>query len=87
LMLLAYASILAAPAARLPGVLPLGPLAFYGIGFLIVFAGAIYDRVSRGRIHNVYRWGGGLLLLSVPVRLAISGTTAWQAVARFLIAM
>ena len=87
LMLLAYASILAAPAARLPGILPLGPLAFYGIALLVVVAGAIYDHVSRGRIHNVYRWGGGLLLLSVPGRLAISGTSAWHAVARFLVAM
>ena len=87
LMLLAYASILAAPAARLPGMLPLGPLAFYGVAFLVVIAGAIYDQVSRGRIHNVYWWGGGLFLLSVPVRLAISGTSQWHAFARFLIAM
>jgi hypothetical protein len=87
LMLLAYASILAAPAARLPGVLALGPLAFYAIGFLIVVAGVIYDYVSRGAVHRAYLWGGGLLLLSVPVRLAISGTEAWKAVARALIAM
>ena len=40
--------------------LPPGPLAFYGVAFLVVIAGAMYDRVSRGRIHNVYRWGGGL---------------------------
>ena len=84
LMLLAYASILAAPAARLPGVLPLGPLAFYGVAFLLVIAGAVYDQISRGRIHTVYRWGGGLLLLSVPLRLAISGTAAWHAFARLL---
>lgn len=84
-MLLAYASILAAPAARLPGVLPLGPLAFYGIALLVVAAGVIYDQVSRGTIHRVYRWGGGLLLLSVPARLALSGTDAWHATARFLI--
>jgi hypothetical protein len=86
LMLLAYASILAAPAARLPGVLPFGPLAFYGIALLVVVAGVIYDYVSRGTIHKVHLWGGGLLLLSVPVRLAVSGTSAWHAVARALIA-
>ena len=33
LMLLAWVSIMGAPAARLPGVLPLGPFAFYGIAF------------------------------------------------------
>lgn len=85
LMLLAYASILAAPAARLPGVLPLGPLVFYGIAFLLVAAGVIYDYASRGTIHTAYRWGGGILFLSVPVRLALSGTDAWHAVARLLI--
>ena len=85
LMLLAYASILAAPAARLPGVLPLGPLAFYAIGFFVLFAGVIYDLLSRGRLHKVYLWGGGLLVLSVPVRLAVSGTDAWKAIARALI--
>lgn len=87
LMLLAYASILAAPAARLPGILPLGPLAFYAIAFLLVVAGVIYDYASRGTVHKVYRWGGGLLFLSVPVRLALSGTEAWHAVARFLIGL
>ena len=85
LMLLAYASILAAPAARLPGVLPLGPLAFYGIAFVTVLAGVIYDVFSRGAVHKVYVWGGGLLLLSVPLRLALSGTAAWHAVAQALI--
>ena len=85
LMLLAYASILAAPAARLPGVMPLGPLAFYGIALVIVVAGVTYDQASRGTIHKVYRWGGALLLLSVPVRLALSGTSAWHAVAQFLL--
>jgi hypothetical protein len=85
LMLLAYASILAAPAARLPGILPLGPLAFYGIALLFVLAGVVYDYASRGTVHPVYRWAGGLLLLSVPVRLALSGTSAWHAVAQSLI--
>jgi uncharacterized membrane protein YozB (DUF420 family) len=86
LMLLAYASILAAPAARLPGVLPLGPLAFYGIALLVVLAGVVYDAISRGRVHKAYVWGGALLVLSVPVRLALSGTNAWHSVARSLIA-
>ena len=86
LMLLAYASILAAPAARLPGVLPLGPLAFYAVAILIIVAGVIYDYVSRGSVHRVYLWGGGLLVLSVPLRLALSGTAAWKAVAQALIA-
>lgn len=85
LMLLAYASILAAPIARLPGVLPLGPLAFYGLAFLVVIAGALYDYLSRGRVHKVYIWGGALLFVSVPLRLALSSTAAWRGFAQFLI--
>ena len=85
LMLLAYASILAAPVARLPGVLPLGPLGFYGIAFLVVVAGVVYDYLSRGRVHKAYIWGGALLFVSVPLRLALSGTAAWRGFAHWLI--
>jgi hypothetical protein len=85
LMLLAYASILAAPIARLPGLLALGPLAFYGLAFLVVVAGMVYDYASRGRVHKVYIWGGGLLFASVPLRLALSGTSAWRAFAQLAI--
>lgn len=82
LMLLAYVSILAAAIARLPGVLPLGPLVFFGLSLIFVAAGAVYDSATRRRVHRVYVWGGTLLAISVPLRLAISGTAAWQAFAR-----
>jgi hypothetical protein len=84
LMLLAYVSIITAAIARLPGVLPLGPPAFFGISLLFVAAGAIYDFVSRGRIHKVYLWGGAILVVSVPLRLAIASTGAWQSFATLL---
>lgn len=84
LMLLAYVSIMAAPAARLPGALPLGPLAFFGIAFVFLAAGIVYDLVSRRRVHPAYIWGGTLLVASVPLRLAISGTATWMAVAQAL---
>jgi hypothetical protein len=84
LMLLAYMSILAAPAARLPGVFPLGPLAFYAIAFVFLAAGIVYDLASRRRIHPAYVWGGALLVASVPFRLAISGTATWTAIAQAL---
>ncbi len=85
LMLLAYVSIITAAVARLPGILPLGPLAFFGISFLFVVAGMVYDRLSRGRIHLVYKIGAPIIALSVPLRLAISGTAAWQSFARWLL--
>lgn len=84
LMLLAYVSIIAAATARLPGVLPLGPPAFFGLALLFAAAGAVYDYISRRRVHPVYWWGGAALLMSVPLRLAISGTAAWRGFAELL---
>lgn len=84
LMLLAYVSIVVAAVARLPGVLPLGPPVFFGLSFLFVVVAGIYDFLSRGRVHKVYLWGGALIVASVPVRLAISGTGAWRALAELL---
>jgi hypothetical protein len=84
LMLLAYISIIAAAVARLPGVLPLGPLAFFGFAFVFLLAGIIYDFITRRRVHPAYLWGGAVLVASVPVRLMISGTGAWRAFAEFV---
>ncbi len=82
LMLLAYTAILVAAVARIPGVLPLGPLWFFGLTFLPILAvGVTYDLITRGRVHPAYLWGGTLLIVSVPVRLAISGTQAWLSLA------
>ena len=85
LMLLAYISLMAAATARLPGVLPLGPLGFFGLAFLFLLAAIIYDLASRRRVHPVYIWGGALLVASVPVRLMVSGTQTWRAIAEFLV--
>jgi uncharacterized membrane protein len=84
LMLLAYVSIIVAAVARLPGVLPLGPLGFFGLSLLFVAAGAVYDYVSRDRVHRVYLWGGAVLIVAIPLRLALSGTSAWRSVAEAL---
>jgi hypothetical protein len=84
LMLLAYASLMAAPAARLPGMLPLGPFAFYGVALVFPIAGVIYDLATRRRVHPAYVWGGTLLMLSVPLRLLLSSTPAWTAFAQAL---
>ena len=85
LMLLAYISIIVAAVARLPGVLPLGPLGFFGLAFVFLLVAIIYDLVSRRRVHPAYIWGGAVLVASVPLRLMVSGTEAWQAMARFLV--
>lgn len=84
LMLLAYVSIITAAVARLPGVLALGPPAFFGLSFLFVVVAGIYDFVSRRRVHPVYGWGGAIILVSVPVRLLVSETGAWRALAELV---
>jgi hypothetical protein len=78
LMLLAYISIIVAAVARLPGILPLGPPVFFGLGFSFMLAGVVYDLVTRRRVHPVYLWGGAALFASVPLRLVISSTEAWK---------
>jgi hypothetical protein len=88
LMLLAYTAILVAAVARFPGVLPLGPLWFFGLTFLPILAlGLIYDLMTRRQLHPAYLWGGALLILSVPVRLAISTTPAWRSLTKTLVAV
>ena len=84
LMLMAYISIVTAAFARFPGVFPLGPFGFFGLSCIFIVAGVAYDRVSRGRVHPVYIWGGAAFVLSVPLRLMISTTGAWRAFAEFL---
>ena len=84
LMLLAYISIIAAGVARLPGVLPYGPLMFFGIAYALALVGVAYDHWSRGRIHRVYYWGIPLLVMSVPARLMLSTTGAWRSFAEFV---
>jgi len=84
LMLTSTISLLTPAIARLPGVLMAGPLAFFALTDMFVVACLVYDRVTRGRVHPAFWWGGGLLLASQIGRLAISGTAAWLAFATWL---
>ena len=85
LMVLATISILAAAIARLPfGILKAGPPAFFGLTDLFIVACVLYDLIARGRIHRATVWGGLIIFLSQPLRLIISGTSAWMAFATWL---
>lgn len=84
LMLLGYISLIAAGIARIPGMLPYGPFMFFGLAYGLSFLGAAYDWWSRGTVHRVYYWGIPLLLISVPGRLMLSSTAAWQSFARYV---
>ena len=84
LMLLAYISIITAAIARIGGIATMGPPAFFGLMLLFVVCGVVYDLASRRQIHRAYLWGGAFIVVSVPVRLTVSGTAAWHAFATFL---
>jgi uncharacterized membrane protein YozB (DUF420 family) len=82
-MLLATVNLVTAAIARWPGVLALGPLAFFGLTDLFIGALAIWDFRTRGRLHPVTLWGGLLTIVSQPLRLVVSGTEGWLAFARW----
>jgi len=84
LMFLSTVAVLTAAIARLPYVLPLGPLAFFGLTDLLVVAAVAFDRWARGRIHPALFWGGLFLIASQALRLVISGTDTWLRIATWL---
>ena len=51
---------------------------------LFLAAVVIYDLATRGRLHPVTLWGGGLVVLSEPLRFAIGFSAPWQSFARML---
>jgi hypothetical protein len=86
LMLLATIGILTPAIARLPFafILAAGPLAFFGLTDLFLAACVFYDTVARRRLHPAYLWGGLLIVVSQPLRLALGGTGVWLTFARWL---
>jgi hypothetical protein len=83
LMLLATIGLLTAAIARWPGVGGGIPV-FFALTDLFVVACFVYDRATRGRVHPAFLWGGLLLVASQPLRLAIGGTGAWLAFAKWI---
>jgi hypothetical protein len=83
-MLLATTSLLAPGisrwpiAAAHPVVIPLAMLAF-------VAAAPVYDFLSRRPLNRVSLWGGGALLVSIPLRFALGQSAMWHRIARLLI--
>jgi len=46
-----------------------------------------WDLASRGRIHPATLWGGLAIVVSQPLRLVLSSTEAWAAVARWAVGL
>lgn len=88
LMLLASLAILAPGIARLPiGAVAQGGLpVIFGLMLLIVVACVVIDTLRNRRLHPAFGWGGALVVLSVPGRIALAGTEGWQRFASWLVA-
>ncbi|HEY5810524.1 MAG TPA: hypothetical protein VIT67_21325 [Povalibacter sp.] len=91
LMLLATASLITPALARIVNqAAQMGVVAVPGVvGAMVLINGflaaiVIHDLVTRGRLHPVTLWGGGILLLSEPLRFMIGFSAPWQAFARVL---
>ena len=84
LVLLATISILTPAIARF-GFVDHRPVIALGLTNLFVVAAILYDWRSRGRVAPVYLWGGLALVLSAPLRILIGKTSAWHALAGYLV--
>jgi uncharacterized membrane protein YozB (DUF420 family) len=84
LMLLATIAILPPAFARFRWFGFGGPPVAIGGTCLFVVACMVWDRRVHGRIHPVFLWGGALLMLSLPLRFALTRSETWLAVARWL---
>ncbi len=85
LMTLATIALLPAPIARLPlAILQNGLPAIFGLADLFLLVCLLYDLITRRRIHPATAWGGLVILVSQPLRLVISGTPTWTALASWL---
>jgi hypothetical protein len=85
LLTLATIALLAAPIARLPfGAPVVGLLGVFALADLFILACVVYDLTSQRRVHPATVWGGLAIVLSQPLRLAISGTALWLGFAAWL---
>lgn len=84
LMLLAAIVIVEAATARieLAPIVAGAPFSFFVGGDLLILAGMAYDRLSRGRIHKVWIWGGAAVVASQVGKVFISQTEPWMAFGR-----
>lgn len=88
LMLLGSLGILAPAIARLPiepihsGGLPV----IFGLMVLCAVACVAFDTWRHRRLHPAFGWGLLVVVGSIPLRIGLAGTAAWQRFAAWLIA-
>jgi hypothetical protein len=84
LMLLATIAMLVPAFARMRWIGSGGPPVAISGTTLLVIACMVWDRRAHGRIHPAFLWGGGLLILSLPLRFALTRLDVWETAARWL---
>jgi hypothetical protein len=87
LMLLSTLAILGPGIARLPLAIiaRYGVLAIFGLADSVLIGCVLYDTIRNRRLHPAFLWGGLWVVVSLPLRLAVAHTEAWQHFARWLI--
>ncbi|MDI1254071.1 hypothetical protein [Thermomonas sp.] len=86
LMLLSFVGLLTAAIARLPveAWRQAGIVAYFSTTILLVLMCVGYDTIKHRRLHPAFAWGAGLIILSWPLRLALTTTATWMAFATWL---
>lgn len=85
LMYLATINLLQAAIVRIP--LPFlffaGPWITFLAAYMFILPLVIWDLRTLGGIHKATLWGGAGIILSLPIRLWLSETTAWLTIAEW----
>ncbi len=89
LILLSNSALLGAAIARIPlaAIQSSAPFSFIFGPDLIILAGIVYDWRTRGRVHRVWIWGGGAMVASQIVMMAVMGTPWWHLFAESMAAL
>ena len=88
LMPLATLSLLTPAISRIPlDVIHAGGILLYlGLTVLLVLGCVTFDTVKNRRLHPAFGWGAGLIIISLPLRMLLAGTSAWMQFATWLTA-
>ncbi len=86
LMLLSCVGLLTAAIARIPvdAWHQAGIVAYFSTTILLVLMCVAYDTTKHHRLHAAFGWGAGLIIVSWPLRLALTSTAPWMAFATWL---
>jgi hypothetical protein len=86
-MLLATIAILPPTIARWVLLLGLGPSVVFAVATILLVPIVGWDLKTRRRIHPVTLWGGLVLVVSGPLRLALARTDGWLDFSKWLVGL